>query len=86
MLVRQGDALERLADADICAFDKTGTLTLGEPRVRAACSLRPDLSDRRSSTGSAAGAERRSEHPLGRAVVQGYRRRAGRFPTAKIFR
>ncbi len=71
MLVRQGDALERLADADICAFDKTGTLTLGEPRVRAACSLRPDLSDRELHR-LCAGAERRSEHPLGRAVVQDF--------------
>ena len=39
--------------------------------MRAACSLRPDLSDRELHR-LCAGAERRSEHPLGRAVVQGF--------------
>ena len=32
-LVREGDALERLAGAKVFAFDKTGTLTLGTPEV-----------------------------------------------------
>ena len=32
-LVREGDALERLAGAKVLAFDKTGTLTLGTPEV-----------------------------------------------------
>ena len=37
-LVREGDALERLALVRKIAFDKTGTLTLGIPRVLAAVS------------------------------------------------
>lgn len=32
-LVREGNALERLAKAKIIAFDKTGTLTCGTPEV-----------------------------------------------------
>ena len=33
VLLRRGDAIERLAEADIVVFDKTGTLTLPEPHI-----------------------------------------------------
>lgn len=86
ILVREGDALERLADVNVCAFDKTGTLTMGTPSVREARSLRSSL----SSDGLfrlAAGAEQRSEHPLGRAVVQGFREKNNAsLPAADSFR
>jgi heavy metal translocating P-type ATPase len=68
-LVREGDALERLAGVSRVSFDKTGTLTYGAPRVIQAASLLPDLS-REEVYRLAACAETRSEHPLGRAVVR----------------
>jgi Cu+-exporting ATPase len=68
VLVRGGDALEALHRIDTVVMDKTGTLTLGTPRV----------TDRRPAVGwsaddllrLAAAAERRSEHPIGRAIVE----------------
>lgn len=44
-LVRQGDALERLAGVSRITFDKTGTLTCGKPRVVRVQSMLPQLSD-----------------------------------------
>ncbi len=38
-LVREGDALERLAKVGVIAFDKTGTLTYGIPKVVAVKSI-----------------------------------------------
>lgn len=67
-LVREGDALERLALVTHVCFDKTGTLTRGELRVQAVKSFIPGLSEDELYS-LAAGAEVRSEHPLGRAVV-----------------
>ena len=44
-LVREGDALERLAAVKKIAFDKTGTLTYGTPKVVLVHSALPSLSD-----------------------------------------
>ena len=69
-LVREGDALERLASVTQVTFDKTGTLTFGAPEVQAAVPLAPEVS-REDLYAWTAGAERLSEHPLGKAVVTG---------------
>ena len=76
-LVREGDALERLAGVRSFAFDKTGTLTYGAPEVAAVRSFSPDLSDEQLYF-YAASAEMWSEHPLGKAVAAGYRAGSGR--------
>ncbi|MGI6114994.1 heavy metal translocating P-type ATPase [Luoshenia tenuis] len=70
-LVREGDALERLASVTQVAFDKTGTLTYGKAQVTAVKCMTPRLEEAELYA-LAASAERRSEHPLGKAVVQGY--------------
>lgn len=76
-LVREGDALERLASVSKFAFDKTGTLTFGTPKVVEVYNCLHDLSDRELFA-YAAGAELRSEHPLGKAVVSSYRVKFGK--------
>lgn len=72
-LVREGDALERLAKVGTVAFDKTGTLTCGSPKVVAAQSAPGGPGDAELYR-LAASAEQLSEHPLGKAVVSCYRR------------
>lgn len=70
-LVREGDALERLAKVTRVAFDKTGTLTFGKPEVISVCTGDTAISEEELFRYTAA-AEKMSEHPLGRAVVACY--------------
>ncbi len=74
-LVREGDALERLAKVSKITFDKTGTLTLGIPQVIKVKSL-SELNEEEIFT-LAAGAEQLSEHPLGKAIVRCYKKEKG---------
>ena len=67
-LVREGDALERLASVSEMAFDKTGTLTRGMPKVAAVETVSGYSSEEIFAL--AAAAERLSEHPLGKAIVR----------------
>ena len=78
-LVREGDALERLAQVGKAAFDKTGTLTYGVPEVAAVRALSPEV-DEAQVYAWLARAERSSEHPLGRAVVRCWREKTGEEP------
>ena len=75
-LVREGDALERLAKVSKITFDKTGTLTYGTPKVTAVKSVSAYTEDEIYSY--AASAEQMSEHPLGKAIVRCY----GKKPVA----
>ncbi len=68
-LVREGDALERLAAVKKITFSKTGTLTYGTPRVVLVHSALPSLSDNELYRLCAA-AEHYSEHPLGKAITR----------------
>lgn len=71
-LVREGDALERLASVKKIAFDKTGTLTYGMPQVIKVKSTNTDYPEDQVYALSAC-AEQFSEHPLGKAVVRCYK-------------
>ena len=75
-LVREGDALERLADISKICFDKTGTLTLGTPKVVAVDPI-GDAFTREELYRLTAIAEKTSEHPLGKALVGCYTQQHG---------
>lgn len=64
MLVKSGDALERLSEADTVVFDKTGTLTYGRPVLTNVDAIAPDV------LAKAAKVARTSRHPLSRALAQ----------------
>lgn len=83
-LVRQGDALERLANTKIIAFDKTGTLTYGTPRVIAVQSVTDALTTKELYQ-MVASAERFSEHPLGKAIVQCFKKEKTDFTEVDNF-
>jgi heavy metal translocating P-type ATPase len=84
MLVSRGDALERLSKVRRIVFDKTGTLTHGKPSVIAVKSCVTGLTEAELLT-LAAIAERRSEHPLGKAIVNHYRQRQGTLREPESF-
>ena len=84
-LVKEGDALERLAGVQRVAFDKTGTLTEGEPRVVEVCALPDSPLDSSRLYSLIASAELRSEHPLGKAVVRSARSAGVTFDEPECF-
>lgn len=83
-LVREGDALERLANAKVIAFDKTGTLTYGTPEVTAVESVCKTW-EKEAVYRLAASAEQLSEHPLGKAIVRCCRKTGAELATAEDF-
>jgi len=68
ILIKGGEALEMAHRIDTVILDKTGTVTLGKPRVTAVLPVQGYTEDELLRL--AASAERYSEHPLGKAVVE----------------
>ena len=68
VIIKSGEALENMGKADIIAFDKTGTLTTGSLHVSDILPLHASVTEEELLR-MTAGAESRSEHPLGKAVV-----------------
>ena len=67
ILIKSGEALEKLNEIDTIVFDKTGTLTEGTPKVIDIVSIGNVLS-KDEILKIAASMEVNSEHPLGKAV------------------
>ena len=68
VIIKSGEALEKMGKIDTVAFDKTGTLTSGKMSVFAVEPFNSDMT-RNELLSIAACAEYRSEHPLGKAIV-----------------
>ncbi len=68
VLIKDAEALERMARVETLIVDKTGTLTEGKPRLTDVVALHGDEAD---VLGLAAALERGSEHPLAEAIVAG---------------
>ncbi|HZU11355.1 MAG TPA: heavy metal translocating P-type ATPase [Chloroflexota bacterium] len=70
ILIKGGEALERMRSIDDVVLDKTGTITQGRPLVTHLIAVPDDTPAARTSLlRLAASLESGSEHPLGRAVV-----------------
>lgn len=69
VLIKDAEALERMASVDTLIVDKTGTLTMGKPTLTDTVTLgevaKADL------LSLAAALERGSEHPLAEAIIEG---------------
>ena len=73
-LVREGDALERLANVKTVTFDKTGTLAFGMLKVIAVELIDSPVGCTSDSVYRlAASLEALSEHPLGKAIVKSFK-------------
>ncbi len=68
VLFKSGEALEAMGKVNVIVFDKTGTLTEGKPQVTDVIALAGSDENRILQLASAA--EKNSEHPLAKAILQ----------------
>lgn len=69
VIIKSGEALEKMGKADTISFDKTGTLTHGVLSVADIIPLDDSIPEKELLI-LAASAESKSEHPLARAIVE----------------
>lgn len=84
VLIKGGEALERLAALDTIVLDKTGTVTEGKPAVTEIVPLQPWTEA--TLLEATAGLEAASEHPLAQAIVDAARARGLAVGAAEGFR
>lgn len=68
VIIKSGEALEKMGKVDTVAFDKTGTLTYGRLEVSDIFTFDESVNETELLS-LAASAEAKSEHPLGKAIV-----------------
>lgn len=83
ILIKTGEALEIAGKATTIVFDKTGTLTKGEPELSEIIALSEHDSEEILTL--AAIAEKGSEHPLAKAIIEGAKKRGVNAPYAEKF-
>ncbi|TBN43799.1 heavy metal translocating P-type ATPase [Paracoccus subflavus] len=83
VLIKDAEALERMAAVDTLIVDKTGTLTEGRPKLTDVISL-GDI-EQQDLLAVAAALERGSEHPLAEAIVEGAATRGAEVRPASDF-
>lgn len=82
VLIKSGEALERMGGIKTIAFDKTGTLTHGNLLVSDIAAFDADEDE---IIMLAASAESRSEHPLGKAIVSHARKKGAQVKETDNF-
>jgi len=83
ILIRGGEALEKIHKLTVVVFDKTGTLTRGEPEVTDVAAVEGVEESRVLAI--AAALEKSSEHPLARAILKRAQERGIAWPAAENF-
>jgi Cu+-exporting ATPase len=82
ILIKSAESLQETGKVDTIIFDKTGTLTKGEPEVTDVFTI---TKDRNEALKLAAAVEKRSEHPLGEAIVKKTQQSKIKIPDVKKF-
>jgi len=85
LLIKGGEALQRLEKIDTVVLDKTGTITAGRPEVTEGMASPPSGFAEDEMLRLAAALERDSEHPLGEAVVRCAESKEIQIPRAEAF-
>ncbi|WP_112124662.1 cation-translocating P-type ATPase [Methanosphaera sp. BMS] len=84
VLIKSGEALEKMGKVDCIGFDKTGTLTYGNLEVSQLISLDENISEDKLLEYVAV-AEQKSEHPIGKAVVNYAKQKMGNIQDVDDF-
>lgn len=85
VIIKSGEALEKMGKVDTIAFDKTGTLTYGRLEVSDILPLDKNIGEEELLS-LAASAEAKSEHPLGKAVAACAREKNLRMVESESFK